>query len=113
MRGIRPEQVHHVGVFLGEGVGVEVVPVAMRLLGLLGEHGDRRFELHEGGLIGLPAKALHGTSLSREVTDFAEDLFASGGAMFCGPGGDRFVYELRRQLQPLLQVHPARAAARA
>lgn len=113
-----PAQVHHIGVFLGEGVGVEVVPVAMRMLGLLAGHSDRRFQLHEGGLIGLPAKAIHGTSLSNEVTDFSEGLFAQGGAMFCGPGGDRFVYELRRQfnlyckftpLEPLPELRAAGA----
>ncbi len=113
-----PAAVHHVGVFLGEGVGVEVVPVAMRMLGLLAGHSDRKFQLHEGGLIGLPAKAIHGTSLSGEVTDFAQDLFAKGGAMFCGPGGDRFVYELRRQfhlyckftpLEPLPELRAAGA----
>lgn len=113
-----PSGVHHIGVFLGEGVGTEVVPVAMRLLGLLGEHCERRFELHQGGLIGLPAKALHGTSLSEEVAAFADDLFAQGGAMFCGPGGDRFVYELRRRfnlyckftpLEPLPELRAAGA----
>lgn len=113
-----PAQVHHVGVFLGEGVGVEVVPVAMRMLGLLAGHSDRKFQLHEGGLIGLPAKAIHGSSLSNEVTDFSEGLFAKGGAMFCGPGGDRFVYELRRQfslyckftpLEPLPELRAAGA----
>lgn len=113
-----PAQVHHIGVFLGEGVGVEVVPVAMRMLGLLAGHSDRKFQLHEGGLIGLPAKAIHGTSLSPEVTGFSEGLFARGGAMFCGPGGDRFVYELRRQfnlyckftpLEPLPELRAAGA----
>lgn len=113
-----PAAVHHVGVFLGEGVGVEVVPVAMRMLGLLAGHSDRKFQLHEGGLIGLPAKAIHGTSLSPEVTDFSSNLFARGGAMFCGPGGDRFVYELRRQfnlyckftpLEPLPELRAAGA----
>lgn len=113
-----PASVHHVGVFLGEGVGVEVVPVAMRMLGLLADHSDRTFQLHEGGLIGLPAKAIHGASLSGEVTEFATDLFDRGGAMFCGPGGDRFVYELRRQfnlyckftpLEPLPELRAAGA----
>ena len=101
-----PGQVHHIGVFLGEGVGVEVVPVAMRMLGLLAGHSERKFELHEGGLIGLPAKAIHGTSLSGEVSDFSEALFARGGAMFCGPGGDRFVYELRRQFNLYCKFTP-------
>ena len=101
-----PVRVHHIGVFMGEGVGAEVVPVAMRLLGLLAGHGNRRFELHEGGLIGLPAKAIFGTSLSDEVTGFAEGLFAKGGAMFCGPGGDRFVYELRRRFNLYCKFTP-------
>ena len=39
-----PAAVHHIGVFIGEGVGAEVVPVAMRLLDLLGANSDRRFE---------------------------------------------------------------------
>ena len=113
-----PGAVHHIGVFLGEGVGAEVVPVAMRMLDLLAAHSPRQFQLHQGGLIGLPAKAECGSSLSDDVTAFAEQLFASGGAMFCGPGGDRFVYELRARfnlyckftpLEPLPEVRGAGA----
>jgi 3-isopropylmalate dehydrogenase len=114
--GYDPARVHHIGVFLGEGVGPEVVPVAMSLLDVLGQASSRRFELHEGGLIGLPAKEIHGSSLSPEVTSFAGDIFDRGGALFCGPGGDRFVYEMRRQfdlyckftpIQPLVELRQA------
>ena len=101
-----PARVHHIGVLLGEGVGAEVVPVAMRLLDMLGDQSGRQFQFHQGGLIGLPAKAQYGTSLSDEVTGFAEDLFAQGGAMFCGPGGDRFVYELRRRFNLYCKFTP-------
>jgi 3-isopropylmalate dehydrogenase len=109
---------HVIGVLEGEGVGPEVVPVALRLLAVLGEHTDRRFELRFGGPIGLPAKALSGKSLSADVERFAGEVFDAGGALFCGPGGDRFVYELRRAfglfckftpLQPLPEL--ARAGA--
>jgi 3-isopropylmalate dehydrogenase len=67
-------------------------------------------------LIGLPAKELHGSSLSSEVIDFAGDIFSKGGVLFCGPGGDRFVYELRRQfdlyckftpIEPLVELRQA------
>ena len=111
-----PASVHHVGVFLGEGVGVEVVPVAISLLEVLAKATSRRFELHEGGLIGLAAKEIHGSSLSDEVTAFADDIFSKGGALFCGPGGDRFVYEVRRQfdlyckftpIEPLVELRQA------
>ena len=101
-----PAAVHHIGVFLGEGVGAEVVPVAMRMLDLLAAHSAREFQLHQGGLIGLPAKAQCGASLSQEVTAFGEELFASGGAMFCGPGGDRFVYELRARFNLYCKFTP-------
>jgi len=101
-----PARVHHVGVFLGEGVGVEVVPVAVALLEVLGKHSSRRFELHEGGLIGLPAKAIHGSSLSEEVIAFADMIFGKGGALFCGPGGDRFVYEIRQRFDLYCKFTP-------
>lgn len=87
---------HVVGVLPGEGVGPEIVPVALGLLGVLERHSRRRFELRTGGAIGCEAKARYGSSLSDEVVGFAGEVFADGGALFCGPGGERFVYELRR-----------------
>jgi 3-isopropylmalate dehydrogenase len=111
-----PGQVHHIGVFLGEGVGAEVVPVATRMLGLLADQSGRQFELHQGGLIGFPAKAQFGSSLSEEVAEFASEVFAQGGALFCGPGGDRFVYEIRQRfdlyckftpIEPLVELRQA------
>jgi 3-isopropylmalate dehydrogenase len=105
-------------VLLGEGVGPEVVPVALDLLETLHAHSDRKFEISSGGLIGYPAKEVFGSSLSKEVTDFAAETFAEGGALFCGPGGERFVYELRREfdlyckftpLEPLPELQKAGA----
>jgi len=88
---------HVVGVLHGEGVGPEVVPVALRLLAMLERHSKRQFEIRTGGAIGYPAKAICGSSLSPEVTGFAGEIFRDRGALFCGPGGERFVYELRRE----------------
>ncbi len=85
-----------IGMFLGEGVGPEVVPVAMDLLDQLAADAGRDLRVHQGGLIGFPAKRQFGSSLSDEVVQFAETIFAEDGALFCGPGGDRFVYEIRR-----------------
>jgi 3-isopropylmalate dehydrogenase len=87
---------HHIGVFHGEGVGPEVVPVALDLLDMLADHSGRPVRISTGGLIGVAAKQLHGTSLSAEAAEFARSIFERQGALFCGPGGDRFVYELRR-----------------
>jgi 3-isopropylmalate dehydrogenase len=97
---------HHIGVFLGEGVGPEVVPVALDLLSLLAERSERRIRISTGGLIGVAAKQLHGTSLSGEAIEFARSIFADDGALFCGPGGDRFVYELRREFDLYCKFTP-------
>ena len=101
-----PSRVHHVGIFLGEGVGPEVVPVAVQLLEVLADATSRRFELHEGGAIGLTAKEMCGSSLSPDVIDFASGIFERQGALFCGPGGDRFVYEIRRQFDLYCKFTP-------
>ena len=47
----KPEMPHVVGVLPGEGVGPEVVPVAIQLLRILESHSTRRFALKTGGLI--------------------------------------------------------------
>jgi 3-isopropylmalate dehydrogenase len=101
-----PSKLHVVGVLQGEGVGAEVVPVALELLAVLREHSGRKFDIREGGIIGFPAKALFGESLSPEVTEFAANIFRAKGALFCGPGGERFVYDLRRKFDLFCKFTP-------
>jgi 3-isopropylmalate dehydrogenase len=97
---------HHIGVFVGEGVGPEVVAVAVDLLKLLASRSSRKICLASGGLIGLPAKEQCGSSLSPEVIELAKTIFERDGALFCGPGGDRFVYELRREFDLYCKFTP-------
>ena len=101
-----PSDLHVVGVLEGEGVGAEVVPAALELLDVLREHTKRKFSVLKGGPIGLAAKALYGESLSPAVTEFVADIFAKRGALFCGPGGERFVYDLRRQFDLFCKFTP-------
>lgn len=105
-RRFDPSATHRIGVLMGEGVGPEVVPVALDLLDALRTCSDRRFELRTGGLIGYPAKEVFGSSLSGEVIEFAREIFEEGGALFCGPGGERFVYELRREFDLYCKFTP-------
>jgi 3-isopropylmalate dehydrogenase len=101
-----PASDHHIGLFVGEGIGEEVVPVAVRLLERLSDHFGRSVVTHEGGLIGLPAMIECGSSLSEEVKAQAREVFGLGGALFCGPGGDRFVYEVRREFDLYCKFTP-------
>ncbi len=97
---------HVIGVLNGEGVGPEVVPVALDLLKILEAHSSRRMELLTGSEIGYPAKAICGSSLSPDVIDFSAEIFSQQGALFCGPGGERFVYELRREFDLYCKFTP-------
>jgi 3-isopropylmalate dehydrogenase len=84
-----------VGYLVGEGIGSEIIPVALDLLRAVCDRFSLRLELRQGGLIGTPALKSSGSSLTREVIDFCATIFADNGAVLCGPGGSRFVYELR------------------
>lgn len=97
-----------IGVLTGEGVGEEIVPIALSLLEVLAAHGSPKFTLRYGGMIGKPAIKHHGKCLTDEVMQFCEGIFAESGAVFCGPGGDRFVYELRARFDLFCKFTPLR-----
>ncbi|HEY9868279.1 MAG TPA: isocitrate/isopropylmalate family dehydrogenase, partial [Candidatus Obscuribacterales bacterium] len=46
--------------------------------------------------------------LSQEVTAWCQSIFDRGGAILCGPGGDRFVYDLRRRFDLFCKIVPLR-----
>jgi 3-isopropylmalate dehydrogenase len=95
-----------VGVLVGEGVGEEVIPCALNMLRAACADGAPQLEIRFGGLIGKPALLEHGRALTGEVVDFCRSVFADGGALLCGPGGGRFVYELRAEFDLYCKYTP-------
>jgi 3-isopropylmalate dehydrogenase len=73
--------------------------------------GGRRFALRLGGVIGAEAEAQCGAPLSAEVAEFCRQVFAAGGAILAGPGGGRFVYDLRREFDLFCKISPLRPSA--
>lgn len=100
-----------IGVLTGEGVGPEIVPIALEVLDRVAAASALRFELRHGGPIGKPALAVHGKSLSDDVVAFCDQVFADRGALFCGAGGDRFVYELRARFDLFCKFTPLKPHA--
>jgi len=100
---------HVVGYLEGEGVGPEVVREALRVLVALESATGLRFERRKGGPIGTEAESRCGTSLSGEVVQFCEDVFATSGAILAGPGGGRFVYDLRKRFDLFCKLSPIRS----
>ena len=86
-----------VGVLPGEGVGPDVIAAALAVLSAVESESDARFETSTRGAIGRAAEASSGRALTEDVCGFCDDVFGRGGAILAGPGGGRFVYDLRRR----------------
>lgn len=97
-----------VGVLRGEGIGPEVTAAAVRVLDALAGTGGGRVELRFGPPIGDEALARHGASLSEPACAFVSEILGAGGAILCGPGEGRFVYDLRRRFDLYLKLSPLR-----
>lgn len=95
-----------VGVLPGEGIGPEVIQQALRVLDILRPHLPIQFDVITGGEIGNQAVEKQGRALTEEVEQLCEDIFARRGAILCGPGGGRFVYDLRERFQLFVKKTP-------
>ncbi len=94
-----------VGVLPGEGIGPQVVGAALEVLAAAGAAGTK-FEIRTGGAIGREAELMTGRTLTDDVTAFCERIFTDGGAILCGPGGGRFVYDMRRRFDLFCKLSP-------
>lgn len=106
--GACAHDVHVIGVLLGEGVGPEVMGATLDVLRRIEALSPYRFEVREGGEIGLPAEARTGRALTHDVVAFCRSIFADGGVVLCGPGGGRFVYDLRSRFDLFCKLTPIR-----
>ena len=97
-----------IGVLPGEGIGPEIIEVCLNVLDAVTQGTSVQFEIEKGGDIGLPAREKTGQVLTGEVVSFVESIFSAGGAVLCGPGGGRFVYELRSEFDLFCKVTPIR-----
>lgn len=104
----RPVDPFVVGVLPGEGIGPEVMAVALELLNTLVSHTSIRFEQRHGGCIGVEAVRRTGQALSDEIAAFCQSIFNESGAVLCGPGGGRFVYDLRARFDLYCKLTPLR-----
>ena len=106
-----PRTARVIGAIPGEGVGPEVVGAALDVLDALAEGSSAPFAVRRGGPIGVAAREVSGAELPTEVASFCEGVFADGGALLCGPGGGRFVYDLRSKFDLYCKLVPIRPVA--
>ena len=94
------------GVFPGEGIGPEVIHAALRVLDALEAVRPTHIRRIIGGPPGHNAHGARDGGLTQEASSFCNDVFAQEGALLCGPGGGRFVYDLRRQFDLYCKIAP-------
>ena len=95
-----------IGVLPGEGVGPIVLDCALRVLAAIEAVSDIKATIETGGPIGLDARRTLGCDLSPDVEAFVSDIFAGQGAILAGPGGGRFVYDLRKRFDLYVKFSP-------
>ncbi len=105
-----------IGVLEGTGIGPTVIDAALQVLHAVEQTTGLTFEVCRGGLIGEDAVQECGAWLPESTADFCADIFRRGGAILSGPGGGRYVYDLRRRFDlfcKFVPVQPVKALARA
>ena len=105
----RREPAPLIGALPGEGIGPEVIGAALEVARGLERAGGPSISIEVGGQIGRVAEERFGAPLTEEVVRFCRDTFARGGAILSGPGGGRYVYDLRRELGLYVKATPVRA----
>ncbi len=102
----KPNTPHLIGILDGEGIGPELMHACRLLLRVIEDNTAHRFEIRQGGAIGLIAWRESGQVLTPAVVDFCAQIFNAQGAILCGPGGGRFVYELRQKFDLYYKLVP-------
>jgi 3-isopropylmalate dehydrogenase len=101
-----------IGVVEGEGIGPEVIRASLAVLAALESSAPWRFQTRTSKEpIGSEAEARSGTALSEAVVGFCQEIFSDRGAVLAGPGGGRFVYELRRHFDLFCKLSPLKPSS--
>lgn len=95
-----------IGVLEGTGIGSEVIGATLKVLAAVEQITGIPFEIRRGSLIGEDALTHFGQWLPEEVVDFCAGIFRDGGAVLSGPGGGRYVYDLRRRFDLFTKFVP-------
>jgi len=95
-----------IGVLPGEGIGPDMIEATLQVLAAVESVSDIKATIETGGSIGIESEAACGKALSNQVIDFCGDIFAGQGAILTGPGGGRFVYDLRTQFDLYCKFSP-------
>lgn len=85
-----------------------MVRAALQGLNSVQQVRQLNFEVRHGGRIGEEAVAHCGQWFPENTATFCAEVFQDGGAILSGPGGGRYVYDLRRRFDLFCKFVPVR-----
>ena len=100
-----------IGILEGAGIGPQIISATLQVLKSVEQAMDLKFDVRHGGLIGEQAVASCGKWLPEDTMEFCADIFQVGGAILNGPGGGRYVYDLRRRFDLFCKFVPVQPAS--
>jgi 3-isopropylmalate dehydrogenase len=95
-----------IGVLPGEGVGPDVTRAALEVLGEVTKVTGQGVAVEYGGAIGCDSEKVSGCALPEDVIGFCQGVFDRSGAILNGPGGSRYVYDLRKEFDLFFKISP-------
>jgi 3-isopropylmalate dehydrogenase len=97
-----------IGVLEGTGIGPQVIRASLDVLAAVEQVMGLHFDVQFGGPIGEEAEIRFGRSLPDSAVTFCQGIFDQKGAILSGPGGGRYVYDLRRHFDLFCKFVPVR-----
>ncbi len=98
-----------IGILPGEGVGPEIIGHCLDILQAVASETGFHYQCVFGSEIGRAAERMGKPALTHDIIEFCGTVFASGGAILNGPGGGRYVYDLRRHFDLFFKISPLQA----
>jgi 3-isopropylmalate dehydrogenase len=102
---------HLVSILEGEGIGPDLLAASHRLLTTIAHECGVRFDIRLGRDHDIGLADGYATPLSPSLVEFCQTAFARGGAILAGPGGGRFVYDLRKRFDLFCKIVPVQPCA--
>ncbi|MFN7999023.1 MAG: isocitrate/isopropylmalate family dehydrogenase [Bryobacteraceae bacterium] len=97
-----------IGVFRGCGIGPSLIEGTIEVLQAAADVLGTEIRLEYGGAIAEESLDQGGPALPEGAAAFCADIFRRGGAILSGPGGGRYVYDLRRRFDLFCKFVPVR-----
>jgi 3-isopropylmalate dehydrogenase len=96
------------GVIEGTGIGPQVIAAALHVLEAAQRVCSFEVQLRRGGAVGEEAESHYGNPLPESTADFFAEVLDARGAVLSGPGGGRYVYDLRKRFDLFCKFVPVR-----